>query len=40
MRDRLTQYINGLFAGAPDTPRNRELQEELLQTIELPVAAM
>ena len=31
MRDRLTQYINGLFAGAPDTPRNRELQEELLQ---------
>lgn len=31
MRARLTQYINGLFAGAPDTPRNRELQEELLQ---------
>lgn len=31
MRTKLTEYLNDLFNGAPDTPKNRELREELLQ---------
>lgn len=30
MRDRLISYINDLFASAPDTPRNRELHDEIM----------
>lgn len=31
MREKLTEYLNDLFQSAPDTPKNRELREELLQ---------
>lgn len=31
MREKLKDYVNALFRGAPDTPRNRELREEILQ---------
>lgn len=31
MRERLSTYLKNLFLSAPDTPRNRELQEEILQ---------
>lgn len=31
MREKLADFLKNLFAGAPDTQRNRELQEEILQ---------
>lgn len=31
MREKLKAYVNSLFRNAPDTPRNRELREEILQ---------
>lgn len=31
MREKLKDYVNSLFRGAPDTQRNRELREEILQ---------
>ncbi len=31
MREKLIAYVNNLFRGAPETERNRELREEILQ---------
>lgn len=31
MKEKLTAYVHELFRDAPDTPRNRELEEEVLQ---------
>ena len=31
MREKLTQYVRSLFLDMPDTPRNRDLMEEILQ---------
>jgi len=31
MRERLTAHVRNLFQGAADTPRNRDLEEEILQ---------
>ena len=29
MREKLTQYVRSLFLDMPDTPRNRDLMEEI-----------
>ena len=31
MREKLTHYVRSLFLDMPDTPRNRDLMEEILQ---------